>query len=122
MNAPDTSVSFALHRRWQHHRMHIRCGLSPHQGWRIASYLPLGQQLAERGHTCPLQVHLRMLNTLLATATDTLLPPVWRQLCLLEAQSPLQWLRELLSVHDPLALQAVECAVQRAQRQLQHLD
>ena len=94
----------------------------PYQQTQLAEQIQgLGQQLADRGHGCPLQVQLRMLNTLLATATDPVLPPAWRQLCLLEAQAPLHWLSALLAVHDPLALQAVECAFQRARRQLQHL-
>jgi len=31
-------------------------------------------------------------------------------------------LREVLGVHDPLALQAVECACERARRQLPHMS
>lgn len=113
----DTDV---LPQRWQQHRMHIRCGLSPHQSWRIASYLQLGQQLIERGHASAVNVQLRMLHTLLSSAGDALLPTPWRRVCLLEAQAPLVWLRAELGLHDPLALQAVECAHQRVQRRLQH--
>lgn len=122
MNPINPSTTFALHRRWQHHRMHIRCGLSPHQAWRIAAYLQLGDQLADRGHACPLQLQLRMLQTLLSTANDAQLPLVWRQCCLQAAHAPLDWLREVLGVHDPLALQAVECACERARRQLPQMS
>lgn len=107
-----------LHRRWQHHRMHIRCGLSPHQAWRVASYLQMGQQLIERGHGSDVGMQLRMLHTLLSSAGDPMLPAPWRHLCLREAQAPMARLRSELSLHDPLTWQAVECLHQQTCRRM----
>ena len=112
------SDQHVLHRRWQHHRMHIRCGLSPHQGWRVASYLQMGQQLIERGHASEVGMQLRMLHTLLSTAGDPMLPMPWRQLCLREAQAPMARLHAELSLHDPLTWQAVQCLHQQTCRRM----
>lgn len=107
--------STALLHRWQRVQMHVRCGLSADQPGCVRVYLHAGMQLARRGAQPAVTVHLRMLQTLLLTAQDEALPWFWRRVCLEHVNLPLAQLTSSLGLHDPLAMRALEAAVQRAE-------
>jgi hypothetical protein len=107
--------ALSLVQRWRRAQMHVRCGLSAHQPRSVRAYLHLGLELTRRGLHPPLAVHMQMLNTLLQAGQDEALPWFWRSVCLEHVNLPLARLTTLLAVHDPIATQALQCAVQRAQ-------
>ena len=100
--------------RWQRLHLQVRCALSANDAGRIRLYLHTGLQLVRSGAQPAIRVHLHMLQTLLQTAQDDALPWFWRSVCLEHVNLPLAQLATHLGLHDPLALQAIECAVQRA--------
>ena len=59
-----------------------------------------------------------MLSVLLQVAHDEALPWFWRSVCLEHISYPLARLRSLLKANDPIALQAVDSAVQSAHERL----
>lgn len=117
MHTTDAKATALVH-RWQRIQMHVRCGLSAHQPGCVRAYVHTGLQLARSGALPALAVHLRMLQTLLQTAQDQGLPWFWRSVCLEHVNLPLAKLTSLIGLHDPLAMQAIEAAVQSARSQL----
>ena len=113
----DQSDTALLH-RWQRIQMHVRCGLSADQPCCVRVYVDTGMQLARRGVQPAITVHLRMLQTLLLTAHDEALPGFWRSVCLEQVNLPLAQLASSLGLHDPIAMQAIEAAVQHARDRL----
>ena len=59
-----------------------------------------------------------MLTVLLQTAQDEALPWAWRAVCLEHTTLPLARLTTLLKLEDPIACQALACAVQAARDHL----
>lgn len=99
---------------WHRLQMHVRCGLCDGLPGCVWLYLHAGAQIAERGLRDATTVHLRMLQTLLLTAHDEELSWYWRSVCLEHVGVPIAPLRSLVGLHDPIAMQAIEAAVQRA--------
>lgn len=104
----------ALVQRWLRLEMHVRCALRAAQPAGVRLYLQAGLLLARHRVRPPLEVHRRMLQTLLATSHDAALPWFWRSVCLEHVNLPLAHLKALLGRHDPNAVQAIEAAVQQA--------
>jgi len=101
-----------LRNHWPRLWLHVRCGLQPAQPARIWQYLACGNKLARLGAIDEITVQTRMLNTLLQASRDEELPWFWRSVCLEHVTHPLARLCSLVGTHDPLALQAIEAAVQ----------
>ena len=110
-----TASPSALLRRWQRLHLQVRCALQADQPALIRQYLACGTLLTRRADLPAAATQLRMLGVLLQTAEDRALPWFWRSVCLEHVPQPLARLSALLRLHDPLAWQAVEAAVQRAQ-------
>ena len=104
--------------RWRRLQLQVRCALNADEPARIRLYLHTGLQLVRSGARPAVPVHMQMLQTLLRTAQDEALPWFWRSVCLEHVSLPLAQLASHLGLHDPLAMQAIECAVQRARDQL----
>lgn len=104
-----------LHQRWQRLQIDVRCALRAGEPQRIRHYLFGGGKLARLGVFNEVGVHLHMTRTLLRTARDPELPCHWRSACLECVSQPLQQLRDLLALHDPLAMRAIEQAVASCQ-------
>ncbi|PXW96129.1 hypothetical protein C7444_10735 [Sphaerotilus hippei] len=102
-------------------RMYVRCGLDTRDASVVCRYLQWGHEASAANPATQVSMQLRMLQTLLQTAHDTALPWHWRSTCLEHARCflhPRHPLRELLGVHDPLALRAIEAAVQTCRDRL----
>ena len=117
MRRPEGPPSPLLE-RWQRLEMQVRCGLMPGNPGCVRLYLNAGLQVARRGLRPAEAVHLRMLNTLLHSAQDEALPWFWRSVCLEHVNLPLAQLKTLIGLHDPIAFQAIEAAVQRQRDRL----
>ena len=104
--------------RWRRLQLQVRCALNADEPARIRLYLHTGLQLVSSGAHPAVPVHMHMLQTLLRTAHDKALPWFWRSVCLEHVNLPLAQLASHLGLHDPLAMHAIECAVQRARDQL----
>lgn len=113
MQFTDQRAAALLH-RWQRTQMHVRCGLSIEEPGCVRLYLHTGLKIARSGLRPTGVVHLTMLRTLLETAQDEALPWFWRSVCLEHVNLPLAQLNSSIGVSDPLAMQAIEAAVQRA--------
>ena len=103
--------------RWQRLHLQVRCALKAEEPARIRRYLHTGLQLVRSGTRPAVPVHMRMLQMLLRTAQYEALPSFWRSACLEHVNLPLAQLASHLGLHDPLVMQAIECAVQRARDQ-----
>jgi hypothetical protein len=103
----------SLVERWQRAEIYVRCGLAAREPAQLQLYLHLGRKLAGRDDRATLAVQLRMLSTLLKSAEDEALPWFWRSVCLEHATLPLSQVTSSCRLHDPLAVDAIEAAVQR---------
>lgn len=113
MNEPllPDALANARHAHWLRLGMHIRLALQPSEPRLLCSYVHSGEDLAEtHGHDA-WQVNERMLNVLLATACDTVLPIVWRLACLDTCTRPLGRLGPLVST--PHRAQRLRCLAHR---------
>jgi hypothetical protein len=108
----------ALIDRWLRLQMHVRCGLSAQEPGSVRLYLQTGLHLCRLGVLPAATVHLRMLHNLLQAANDEALPWFWRSVCLEHVSLPLAQASTLLTIHDPLAMQAIEAAVQKVRERL----
>jgi hypothetical protein len=117
MQFTDRRATELLH-RWQRIQMHVRCGLSPEQPGCVRLYLHTGLKIARSGLRPATAVHLAMLRTLLGAAQDEALPWFWRSVCLEHVNLPLAQLQSLIGVNDPIAMQAIDAAVQRTRDRL----
>ncbi|MDQ8023681.1 MAG: hypothetical protein REI94_17715 [Moraxellaceae bacterium] len=116
MSIPLTTP--ALHAHWLHLQWQLRCALASTDGGLIDDYLASADELLRR-HACdPVSTRLRTLQTLLRSAGDPTLPWRWRRLCLAYAPAAQARVVSLLHPHDPIALQAVDAAVQRCRNEL----
>ena len=113
-----TDPNAALMQRWQRLQIHVRCGLYAHDAGRIRLYVHAGLRIVRRGIRPAVATHTTMLQTLLQSAQDEALPWFWRSVCLEHVNLPLAHLATTLGVHDPIAMHALEAAVQRARDQL----
>lgn len=105
-------------RRWRRLQMHVRCALYPDQPTRVRGYVTAAARVARLGLVPASAVYLETLRTLLNAGQDESLPGFWRSVCLEHLRLPLARLRTLIGLHDPLALRAIEAAVQRARDRL----
>lgn len=103
---------------WQRLQMQVRCGLRAGQPESVWLYLSAGATLARQGMRPPIAVNLRMLHNLLLTAQDEALSWYWRSVCLEHISVPIAQLRALVGLHDPIAMQAIEAASERARSEL----
>ncbi|MDZ7855862.1 hypothetical protein [Sphaerotilus sp.] len=114
-----------LRSRWERLHIDVRCALHAGEPARIRQYLHCGHKLAALGAIDEVAAQAQMLQTLLHTARDAELPNFWRSACLELTAVPLLRLRHLIGLHDPLAMQAIEAAVNTCARRLplprQHL-
>lgn len=118
MSKVNAAATHPLVNSWLRQQMQVRCGLASDRPSSVRVYLHTGMQVARRGLRPALGVHQRMLKTLLAASEDEALPWFWRSVCLEHVNLPLAQVTSLLSAHDPLALRAVEAAVQIARDRL----
>ena len=115
---PHPRGRHALVDHWLKLQIQVRCALDPRQLARVRAYLNTGLQIARLGVLPAERVHLRMLHNLLQAAHDPALPEYWRCACLEHLAQPLAGVRLMLAVRDPLALQAIEAAVDVARERL----
>ena len=108
----------SLVQRWERLELYVRCGLAPREPAYLQLYLHLGRKLARRGDRPALAIQLRMLATLLKSAEDEALPWLWRSICLEHATLPLAQVSGSCRLHDPLAVDALERALERAWHRL----
>lgn len=108
----------ALLRLWDRIGIGVRCGYNPFCACAVRRYLQAGRCVATSGARTQAQVHQRMLTVLLQTAQDEALPWAWRAVCLEHTTLPLARLTTLLKLEDPIACQALACAVQAARDHL----
>lgn len=113
-----TRSTRTLHSRWQVLQLYVRCALNVAQAGYVRQYLSCGIKLARMGAMDERDVQLRMLQTLLRTARDEALPWFWRSVCLEHTSLPLARLHSLVARHDPVAMRAIEAAVQRGRDEL----
>lgn len=109
----------ALHEHWLHLQWQLRCALATTDSGLIDDYLACADELLRRRACNPVSTRLRTLQTLLRSASDPALPWRWRRLCLAYAPAAQARIVSLLHPHDPIALRAVEAAVQRCRGELQ---
>lgn len=113
-----TGGAAALLQRWDRIALGIRLAYNPRCGAAVHHYLALGQRLVQLGLVDEAGAMQRMLRLLLQTAHDEALPWLWRSFCLEHTTWPLARLRALLKLHDPLAAELWQEAVQAAHQRL----
>jgi hypothetical protein len=114
----ETATPSALLRRWQKLHLQVRCALAVDRPSLVQQYLACGTLLTRRARLDAASTQRRMLQVLLQTAGDPALPWFWRSVCLEHTVQPLARLSALLRLHDPLAFEALEAAVQTAAARL----
>lgn len=124
MQRPDTltpaqAQAAWLLRRWDRVGIGVRCAYNPFCACGLRAYLQLARQLIAAGVRPEVWVHRRTLTVLLQTARDPALPWHWRSVCLDYAAMPLARLNTLLDATDPVALAAMDCAVQAVSDELE---
>lgn len=117
---PAQTQAAMLLRRWDRIGIGIRCAYNPCLPAVIRHYLDAGMKVVGAGALPELQVQRRHLGLLLQTANDEALPWFWRSVCMEHTTWPLARVRSLLKLHDPIACQALECAVQAARDAAPH--
>ncbi|MDT7838640.1 hypothetical protein [Aquabacterium sp. OR-4] len=110
--AHDTPPPAALLRWWDRIGIGVRCAYNPRCACAVRLYLEAGRRVAAEGAWPELPTQRRCLELLLQTARDPALPWTWRNLCVEHAVYPQARLQSLLGCHDPVAMQAIDCAVQ----------
>jgi hypothetical protein len=113
MSAPQTQAAWLL-RRWDRIGIGVRCAYNPGCACAVRHYLEAGRRVVASGARTEPLVQRRILTVLLQTAHDEALPWFWRSVCLEHSAYPLARLHSLLSANDPIALHAMDCAVQAA--------
>lgn len=99
-------------------QLRVRCALQPDSPQLVRQYVQAGLRLERLGRLGALDVHNRLLRTLLATSRDEALPWFWRSVCLEHVSLPLARLMSQFALHDPPAARAIEAAVQMARAAL----
>lgn len=97
---------------WQRLGIAVRCGDCPSCPCVARRYLDAAQRIVSTGALPALHVHRRTLEVLLQAARDEVLPWTWRCACLEHAIGPLEHLRSVLRLHDPLACESLHAAMQ----------
>ena len=119
---PAAAATSALHadllQRWDRIGLGVRCAYHPACPQVIHHYLEAGRRVAVGGARSEAQVQRRILAVLLQTSRDAALPWFWRSVCLEHTAYPLARLQSLLRHDDPLAFDAMLCAVQAAHDEL----
>lgn len=108
----------ALLRWWDRIGIGVRCAYNPDCACAARLYLEAGRRVVAAGARSEEQVQRRLLTVLLQTARDKALPWYWRSVCLEHVTHPLARLQSLLRRTDPIALEAMHCAVQAAHDEL----
>jgi hypothetical protein len=104
----------ALLDTWDRIGIGVRCAYNPDCPSAVRAYLEAGRRVAADGLRSQIHIHRRTLNVLLQTARDEALPRYWRSVCLEHTTYPLARLQSLLKESDPIALEAMHCAVRAA--------
>ncbi len=81
---------------WQRQSLAVRLAYDAGHPCTIGCYLAQGRKLIERGLLGAADGEERMYRLLLQTATDVMLPELWREFCLRAALHPLARLAPLL--------------------------
>lgn len=115
---PAQAQTAWLLRRWDRIGIGVRCAYNPFCACGLRAYLQVARQVIAAGARPEVQVHLRSLTVLLQTARDQALPWHWRSVCLDYAAMPLARLKTLLAPTDPVAVEAMVCALQTASDEL----
>jgi len=114
------SGSAQLLAHWQRQSLAVRLAYDTARPCAIGCYLALGRKLIDRGLVSTVDGEERMYRLLMQTATDVMLPELWRELCLRAALHPLARLATVLE--DSGELDSVDALYARwdlAWRQLQ---
>ncbi|MBP6903498.1 MAG: hypothetical protein KBC73_25660 [Burkholderiaceae bacterium] len=99
---------------WDRMGIGVRCAYNPGCPCAVRRYLEIGRRLVSSGARSELQVQQRMLQVLLQVAHDPALPWLWRSICLEHTAFPRARLVSLLAHWDPLAVPAMDAALQAA--------
>lgn len=108
----------ALLRWWDRIGIGVRCAYNPGCACAVRLYLEAGRRVVSARARSEAQVQRRLLTVLLQTARDAALPWYWRSVCLEHTTYPLARLQSLLRGADPIAIDAMRCAVQAAHDEL----
>ena len=111
-SAVTAAQAFDLLECWDRIGIGIRCAYNPFCACPVHHYIQAGLRVAAAGVRSELFVHQRLLQVLLQTARDDALPGFWRSVCLEHAAMPLTRLQALLTLHDPIAVDALRSVVQ----------
>lgn len=117
MNSSETHQA-ALLRRWDRIGLGVRLAYNPTLPCVIQHYQEAGRRVVAAGALPELAVQRRQLTVLLQTAHDEALPWFWRSVCLEYSTLPLARLQSLLKHSDPIACDALSCALQSAKDML----
>lgn len=115
---PEQTQHAALLRWWDRIGIGVRCAYNPGCPCAVRLYLEAGRRVCAAGARSEEHVQRRLLTVLLQTARDVALPWYWRSVCLEHTTYPQARLQSLLRAADPIALEAMRCAVQTAQDEL----
>lgn len=115
---PAQARAAAELRRWDRIAIGVRCAYNPGCPCALRHYLQAGRRVVAASARSEQQAQQRMLTVLLQTARDEALPWYWRSVCLEHTTYPLARLQSLLRQLDPIALEALRCAVQSAHDEL----
>lgn len=115
---PAQTQNAWLLRRWDRIGVGVRCAYNPGCPCAVRHYLEAGRRVVAGGVRSEMQVQLRTLTVLLQVVHDEALPWIWRSVCLEHTTYPLARLQSLLHQADPIALEAMRCAVQAAHDEL----
>lgn len=100
--------------RWDRIGIGVRCAYNPGCACALLHYLEAGRRVVASGARSELAVQRRMFTLLMQTAQDEALPWLWRSLCLEHTAYPLARLHSLLKFRNPIAVAALDAAVQAA--------
>ena len=104
---------------WDRVGITVRCGYHPFCPCPVRAYLEFTCRVALRGLRSEAVAQQRALEVLLQAARDEALPWHWRSICLECARLPLIRLTDLLQHSDPVALAAIQGAVQQTRGLMQ---
>ena len=109
-----------LRDHWARQGLAVRLAYDIDHPCAIGGYLALGRKLIERGLVSTVDGEERMYRLLMQTATDVMLPELWREFCLRAALHPLARLATLLEQRgEPGSSDALYARWDLAWRQLQ---